>query len=290
MEEDNEDEELAAHRIASTRARLAAIRSVEQMKIPDAFPLPRDVTSLGPKISAEYRATLDRLSREPRCSKSIARYVAALALKLAWYGVLNGAHYVQFIKEEHPGEHSLGPYDEWYVDVTGLANGLADELGNLTPSEERQLLQTQSPLAESPTDRALYFGLSLVCFVEAQKYAAKGATSNAFDFLHEAHRALSLEHGLYMWEAATDELKNQLSDASQKQARTALARTAASARHAENRAMKQQVFEWCDAHMAHAPSMDTAASRVAGVFVPVAWRTVRDWMTEWKKLRSAGTA
>ena len=64
---------------------------------------------------------------------------------------------------------------------------------------------------------------------------------------------------------------------------------AAAKAHAENRAMKNDVFTWCDNHMAEYRSMDAAASAVAGKLVPMTWRTVRDWMTAWKKVRSAGT-
>lgn len=62
------------------------------------------------------------------------------------------------------------------------------------------------------------------------------------------------------------------------------------ARHAENHAMKQEVFEWLNANMARYPSMDAAADDIAGKVVPVKWRTARDWVALWKKLRSAGTA
>ncbi len=288
-EEDCQDNDLTAHQIASDFARLAALNSVKEMRLPVAIPIPVEVPSLGPRINAEYTDVQDDLIDEPGCSASVAPYVVALALRSAWYGIWQGEHYVRFIQEKSP-DYALEPYQEWHADRESLVNGLADELSNLNISKERQLLHDEMPLTAPPTNRALYFGLSLFCFIEADACAAAGDIEKAFDHVHQAHRALLLEHGMFMWEEATKELRSELSEASQKHARAALAKTAASARHSENRAMKQQVFEWCDAHMAQAPSMDTAASRVAGVVVPVAWRTVRDWMTEWKKLRSAGTA
>jgi hypothetical protein len=60
------------------------------------------------------------------------------------------------------------------------------------------------------------------------------------------------------------------------------------ARHAENRAMKAIIFEWCDKHMEDYKSMDKAAEAVAWKEIPMGFRTVRDWMTEWRKLRPAG--
>lgn len=68
------------------------------------------------------------------------------------------------------------------------------------------------------------------------------------------------------------------------------AQAGAGARHSENRQMKAEVFAWCDANMAAHKSMDGAAVAIAGKEVPVTVRTVRAWMTDWKKNRqSAGT-
>lgn len=60
-------------------------------------------------------------------------------------------------------------------------------------------------------------------------------------------------------------------------------------RHAENHAMKADVFSWLDANMATCKSMDAAAEKIAGKIAPIAFRTARRWVGEWKKLRSAGT-
>lgn len=68
------------------------------------------------------------------------------------------------------------------------------------------------------------------------------------------------------------------------------ARKNALLRHAENHAMKEEVFAWLDQNMHRYKSMDAATSAIAGVEVPAAWRTVREWVTQWKKLRSTGTA
>lgn len=70
-------------------------------------------------------------------------------------------------------------------------------------------------------------------------------------------------------------------------ARSELARNAAFKSHAANRAAKALVFEWCDKNMSRFKSMDDAAMDIAESFIPQKFRAVRDWMTEWKKLRSA---
>lgn len=63
-------------------------------------------------------------------------------------------------------------------------------------------------------------------------------------------------------------------------------------RHRENHAMKQDVFNWLDANPPKARGMDAAATAIfESKLVPIkSWRTARDWVGEWKKLRSAGTA
>ena len=69
---------------------------------------------------------------------------------------------------------------------------------------------------------------------------------------------------------------------------TEKASNAAKARHAENHAMKAQVYAWCDENLASRPSMDSAAIEIAGKLVPVGWRTVRKWLTEYRKSAGAG--
>lgn len=69
--------------------------------------------------------------------------------------------------------------------------------------------------------------------------------------------------------------------------RSARARAAAARRHIENHAMRAQVFEWLDENMKHIASFDAAADAIAGKVVPVKWRTARDWVALWRKVRSA---
>lgn len=60
--------------------------------------------------------------------------------------------------------------------------------------------------------------------------------------------------------------------------------------HAENHAMKRDVFNWLDSNMKDFKSMDGAAQAIAGKVAPVAFRTARTWVGEWKKLRYASKA
>ncbi len=67
------------------------------------------------------------------------------------------------------------------------------------------------------------------------------------------------------------------------------ARLSAVKRHAETNAMKKEVFVWLDEHMHTFKSLDKAAEAVIKQ-QPIAFRTARDWVGEWKKLRSASKA
>lgn len=73
------------------------------------------------------------------------------------------------------------------------------------------------------------------------------------------------------------------------EAQTSFAKKGAKARHKENHAAKEDVFKWLDENMQSYKSMDDAALAIAEKVVPMKFRTVRQWLTEWKKIRSAGT-
>ena len=64
-------------------------------------------------------------------------------------------------------------------------------------------------------------------------------------------------------------------------------RKAATARHAENHAMKADVIAWYSENMTSFKSIEGAAEAIAGKIVPAKFRTVRDWIAEWKKMQSA---
>jgi len=65
------------------------------------------------------------------------------------------------------------------------------------------------------------------------------------------------------------------------------AKAGANKAHIENRRMKAEVFEWLDANMQNFKSMDSAAETISQRIAPVKFRTARDWVAAWKKLRSA---
>lgn len=62
------------------------------------------------------------------------------------------------------------------------------------------------------------------------------------------------------------------------------ARAAATVKHAKHRALREQVFRWCDGNMGRYRSMDAAAEAIAGKVVHVAFRTAREWIKSWPGL------
>ena len=67
------------------------------------------------------------------------------------------------------------------------------------------------------------------------------------------------------------------------------AKRGATARHKENRDMKNEAFAWLNLNREQFSSLDSAAAAIAGSVLPVKFRTAREWVGQWKKLQSAGT-
>lgn len=55
-------------------------------------------------------------------------------------------------------------------------------------------------------------------------------------------------------------------------------------RHSENRAMKEQIFDWLDENWTTEKTMEQLTNEIhAAKLVPLTWGTVRRHVTEWKK-------
>ena len=63
---------------------------------------------------------------------------------------------------------------------------------------------------------------------------------------------------------------------------------AAIKRHQEHYQMKADVFDWLGSNMHNYKSMDATAEAIAGKVVPLAFRTVRKWVKEYKDMQFAG--
>lgn len=117
----------------------------------------------------------------------------------------------------------------------------------------------------------------VACAFAVQAMKSKKGSATAWSYACEANHWLGILQGTISGRGM------------QKNEPSLFAIAGADARHAENRQMKAAVFAWCDANMATQPSMDRAASVVAGKEVPVTFRTARTWIGDWKKnVRPAG--
>lgn len=136
---------------------------------------------------------------------------------------------------------------------------------------------------EFTSDQALAFFYDGFFFNVERAVSQSGKT-----LVGEQSRSASLARAM---ESAVGFLAGQpISQKAISLARSELARSGSEARHAENRAMKRDVFAWLDANMVKFNSMDDAATAIAGKVEPIKWRTAREWVGDWKKLRSTGTA
>jgi hypothetical protein len=119
--------------------------------------------------------------------------------------------------------------------------------------------------------------MAVSCAYCIQALREKKNSTRAWSYVADANQWLGVLQGLIT--GLDSRLKLSASE---------LGRKGAAAAHAENRAMKAIVLEWCDKNMPLHKSMDAAAEAIAGKLVPVKFRTAREWIGEWKKLRSGG--
>lgn len=269
-----------------------AIQSLDEMQLPMKLALPEKIQGLHSRANQQYSRTYEQL----KSAHADVNQLYAYAQWVMWAACWDGAHWFRrsidtgVIQDNEDMRQLCTPAG--YAKSEGWAYSAYNKMSELSFGDQFAVVTERFGFNTQPSDISVLTAMEL-------NWLWRASDSNLphlefLEAIHEASEASSLANGLHMWNQSEKLVLESIHEPTESQAaavaRTVFAKKAAAARHSENRAMKQQVFEWCDAHMADAPSMDTAASRVAGVVVPVAWRTVRDWMTEWKKLRSAGTA
>jgi hypothetical protein len=220
-------------------------------------------------------------------------YLIALGLKESWLAAYAGAFY--FSEMIRLGEMldnartrkmatPLG-----YVDSEGWAYTLDNSLANLNEKTAQINFRKNTLIFERPSSIEILNCMCVYWFSRAVLATRSGNTLNASNWFYESQDAFTTAHGLFMWDAAIEHEKEETSALDlPKNIRSELARNAALARHSENHQMKREVFIWLDSNMKDM-KMDQAAAVIAGKIVPMTFRTVRDWVAEWKKQRSAST-
>jgi hypothetical protein len=170
-----------------------------------------------------------------------------------------------------------------YADYEGWANVVADKLGDIEKPSE---LLPGTALKNFPNERSLLEADAVTWFFLAADFHASGR-EQALDVLYEVSEALCFAHGLHMWGEGEKFGQGDASGSSIDPI-SALASKAANARHAEHRALADQVKAWYAENCSEFRSLD-AAAEAAQKIAPLSFRTLRRHIAEAaRELRSAG--
>ncbi|MFZ4875004.1 hypothetical protein ACL9RI_07960 [Janthinobacterium sp. Mn2066] len=171
----------------------------------------------------------------------------------------------------------------------GNAKNFLDELSKIRDGDTQKLTEKLIEFDDaadqyhSPTERAQWevnMKLALLCICRAYCVQAfRSENNSAKQWLNLV--AANHHFGALVGFISGSQFKNQNSI-------SVFSRKGTDKKHKENREMKKQVFDWCAKHMGEYKSMDKAAETIAGKLVPVAVRTARSWIGEWKKIQSPG--
>lgn len=157
-----------------------------------------------------------------------------------------------------------------------------DEIGQIGKTEELTEWEGKPLLPALKASLVQIAVMRTSCAFAIQAMKAKKNSRAAWAYACEANLWLGYLRGIAIGKS--------MEQNSSKLAMSVLGKMGADAAHAENRALKKVVFEWCDSNMASFKSMDGASTAVAGKVVPVTFRTARAWIADWKKTRrSTGT-
>ena len=288
-----DEEFLAKHDRAIIQSKVNALKAVTKMDLPKAVTILDDSFSgLGLKITRDACKNMERL-REVHGDK--LPYLIGLSLRETWFSLFDGSGYVaQMIADGAMGDNDYTQRlttAEGYGENEGVAGTLYAHLSDLVESRQQATFRDGTPFEERLPLGDIPEGAAMYWFRAAANSYRAGDVVGAFDWLSEALDALSLANGNRMWDEGAKLERESIRENTVNAvtaARTALAKAAAQARHTENRNMKADVFAWLDVHMTEFKSMDAAAQAIIKQ-QPVVFRTAREWVGDWKKLRSTGT-
>ena len=120
--------------------------------------------------------------------------------------------------------------------------------------------------------------MAISCAFAVQALKAKKNSKVAWAYVGQANHWLGILQGIISGRS--------LERGATASTMSALGKMGADASHIENRAMKKTVFEWCEQNMHRFPSVEGATRETVNKLVPVTYRTLRDWIAEWNKLRA----
>jgi hypothetical protein len=285
--------------LIQTRAK--ALKAVNKKDIPKKYAISSDhFLGLGPKTHHYAIQVLDELRSGHGENLPFLFGIALRELSLHWamdFIEATGDAMVCGPDEKYQcGGMEVNEYLEKmakpdaYEDGGGFSQMMSESL--FEESLEQATFREGTPYKERPYIPDLFTAMAVHFFAVAAEAMRSGDAISGSDWIHDAYDFLKTAHGNVIADLGQD---YALHDASEgrgetgRLARSALAKAAAQAKHTGNRADKAKVFVWCDQNMNRFSSMDDAASDIAETFMPQKFRAVRDWMTEWRKLRSTGT-
>lgn len=162
-------------------------------------------------------------------------------------------------------------YSKWYPSKKGDA--LIDELF-------KPIFRNESPEPSLPEPPSKHDYFKLVRAVESCVHALKLGNTDNLKRRDRAWGSLLNAFAGYI-DLSRMKTPSELSEFSKK---------GAQARHAENRAMKEEFLNWYADNKDNYPSMDAAAEYAAGKVVPVKFRTARGWLSKPRNKQSPGKA
>jgi len=276
-----------------------ALQLLNEQNLPTLLEITEDsFIGLGRKTSIAASKELNDL-REEYGDK--LPYLLGLSVREAWYELFRGSEYMRLMISEGLVEDTDRMREMATAVGYGETEGIAWTLvnGHPTTKEDAQHEKLRGwGLFGGRPDINVILRCAAVCwFAAAVALLRDGNTEGAFDWIYEAQDALLFVHGAFMWDGGAEaerESAIEHSDGAARAIRTAMARAAAQARHAENRSMKADVFKWLDdngaAYVGRGKGKGIeAAARAITRQQPIVHSTARDWYKEWKRLHPAST-
>lgn len=212
----------------------------------------------------------------------------AFSVKYLWFSAAQSAFFMKILADADPEKYTANEFiytPIGYAKHNGWAYTAYNGLVSIKEGKWEQMLREKSGLHQRQDLRKILEYLALYYYAEASRAAAADDMNAALTALSEAGEATSLADGQFMFDVGVEHATEEIG----MDARRTLAKAAANARHAENRAMKQEVFTYLDENPPPPRGKDATASVICSAIAPVAFRTARQWVDEWGKLRSTGT-
>lgn len=257
-----------------------AQKTVLDMKLETKLVLPREISGLYPRANEQYTRSFDNLKEE---FEDQLPSLFAYAQWVKWISCWEGAHW--FRNSIEHGAILDNDYTRSFCSGTGYARkeGWSYTAYNKLAESEHvadfQAMSEKFGLKKIISDQNILNAMELHWLHLASD--SNPDRDKLLEFLYEAGEANSLSDGLRMWDEggklALEEIETDQNSKAAVSARRALAKTAASARHAQNQAVRENVVARYRAEKDNFQSKDAAAIAFTKDF-PFEFSTIRDWL------------